>query len=360
MSKFRVALSSDFRKDDGSPTFPDFDLSPLLSAPNVEMAYLDDSNRMLSGGFEANRPLQGEQLEDFDALILLIHRFEPVSVPKNGRLSIVARFGVGYDTVNVSACTEGDIALCITPDGVRRPVAVAIITFILALTGKLFLKDKLTRMGPGGFAVKGRHMGVGIVGKTLGSLGVGNIGAEMFRLAKPFDMKFIAHDPFADRQVAAELGIELVSIEDLFARADILSVNCPLTADTHHIVNAERLGLMKRTAYIINTSRGPIVDQKELTKVLQDERIAGAGLDVFEVEPTDPDDPLLKLDNVILAPHALCWTDQCFAGIGAADVRAVLDVQLGRVPRGVVNSEVLEAPKFKEKLAGYAASHAIN
>ena len=352
--KFRVALSSDFRKEDGTPTFPDFDLSPLYSAPNVEVTFLDDSNRMLSGGFEANRPLQAEQLEDFDALILLIHRFEQMSVPKSRRLSVVARFGVGYDTVSVPACTEGDVALCITPDGVRRPVAVSIITLMLALTGKLFLKDKLTRMGPGGFAVKGRHMGVGLVGKTLGSLGVGNIGAEMFRLTKAFDMKFIAHDPFVDPKLAAASGIELVSLEDVFARSDILTVNCPLTPETKHIVNAQRLGLMKNSAYFINTSRGPIVDQKALTDALANNRIAGAGLDVFEVEPTDPDDPLLKLDNVILAPHALCWTDQCFAGIGAADIRAVLDVHRGLVPRGVVNADVLHRPKFKAKLTDYA------
>ena len=351
--KFRVALSSDFRKADGSPTFPDFDLGPLLSAPDVEVAFLDDSNRMLSANFTPATPLQAGQLEDFDALILLIHRFDASSVPKSGRLAVVARFGVGYDTVNVADCTAGDIALCITPDGVRRPVAVSILTFMLALTGKMMVKDRLARRGPEGFAIKGQHMGVGLVGKTLASLGVGNIGAEMFRLARPFDMKFIAHDPFADTGVAAELGIELVGIDDVFTRADILTVNCPLTPDTHHLVNAGRLALMKKTAYLINTARGPIVDQKALTKVLQEERIAGAGLDVFEVEPTDPNDPLLKLDSVIVAPHAIGWTDQCFAGIGAADVRAVLDIQHGRIPRGVVNRDVIERPGFKRKLAAY-------
>ncbi|WP_374333082.1 NAD(P)-dependent oxidoreductase [Aestuariivirga sp.] len=343
MSVFRVALSGDFRKTDGSPTFPDFDLAPLMQAKHVEAVFLDNAS-----------PLEAEQLEDFDALILLAHRFDATSVPKSGRLAVIARFGVGYDTVDVPACTANDIALVITPDGVRRPVAVSIITFILALTGKLMVKDRLARSGPPGFAARGEHMGVGLVGKVLGSLGVGNIGAEMFRLAKPFDMNFIAHDPFADRKVAAELGIELVSLEELFRRSDILCVNCPLTPETHHIVNAERLALMKPTAYFINTARGPIVDQKALTRVLQERRIAGAGLDVFEVEPTDPDDPLLKLDNIIAAPHALCWTDQCFAGNGAADVRAVLDVMMGQVPRGVVNREVLERQGFKAKLAGFA------
>ncbi len=340
---FRVALSGDFRKSDGSPVFPDFDLAPLHSAKNVEVAYLESAN-----------PLKADQLEDFDALILLAHRFARESVPKSGRLAAVARFGVGYDTVDVSACTDADIALCITPDGVRRPVAVSVLTFMLALTSKMMVKDALARQGPAGFAARGEHMGMGLVGRTLGSLGVGNIGAEVFRLARPFDMKFIAHDPFVDQAVAADLGLELVGIEELFGRSDILTVNCPLTPETHHIVGERLLSLMKPSAYFINTARGPIVDQKALTEVLQAGRIAGAGLDVFEVEPTDPADPLLKLDNVILAPHALCWTDQCFAGNGAADIRVVLDIQKGTRPRGVVNREVLERPDFKRKLEGYA------
>ena len=302
-----------------------------------------------------NNPLKAEQLEDFDALILLIHRFAKESVPKSGRLSVVARFGVGYDTVDVDACTMAGIALCITPDGVRRPVAVSIITFMLALTGKLMVKDGLTREAAAGFAKRSEHMGIGLVGRTLGSIGIGNIGAEMFRMAKPFDMKFIAHDPYADPKVVSELGIELVSLEDVFRRADVVSVSCPLTPETRHLVNAERLALMKPSAYLINTARGPIVDQKALTKALQERRIAGAGLDVLEQEPPDADDPILKLDNVILAPHALCWTDQCFAGNGAADVKAVLDVQHGREPRGVVNRAVLELARWKERLADYRA-----
>jgi phosphoglycerate dehydrogenase-like enzyme len=339
---FRVALSGDFKKADGSPTFPDFDTAPLKNAPGLELAYIDASN-----------PIHADQLADFDALILLAPRFARESIHPKGRLSVVARFGVGYDNVDVDACTEAGIALCITPDGVRRPVAVSIIALMLALTGKLLIKDKLTRSGPEAFNKRVDHMGVGLVGRTLGSIGIGNIGAELFRLAKPFDMKFIAHDPFADRKVAEELGIELVGMEDLFRRADVLTVNCPLTPETQHLVDAERLGLMKPTAFLINTARGPIVDQKALTKVLAERRIAGAGLDVLEAEPPAPDDPILKLDNTILTPHALCWTDQCFAGNGAADVKAVLDIQHGRAPRGVVNRVVLDQPRFKARLEAY-------
>ncbi len=340
--KFRVALSGDFKKADGSPTFPDFDIEPLRKAPGVEIAYID-----------AASPLRADQLADFDALILLIPRFARESIHPNGRLSVVARFGVGYDNVDVPACTEAGIALCITPDGVRRPVAVSIMAFMLALTGKMFVKDRLTRGGPETFNQRAEYMGVGLVGRTLGSIGIGNIGAELFRLARPFDMKFIAHDPFADKAVASELGIELVGMEDVFRRADVLCVNCPLTPETKHLVNAERLALMKPTAYLINAARGPIVDQKALTKVLAERRIAGAGLDVLESEPPDPNDPILKLENVILAPHALCWTDQCFAGNGAADVKAVLDIQHGRAPRGVVNRAVLDQPRFKARLDAY-------
>ena len=341
---FRVALSGDFRKADGSPVYPDFDLAPLKSAPGVEMEFLQPAD-----------PIRADLVAEFDALILLTSRFQRASIHPNGRLAIVARFGVGYDTVDVDACTEAGIALVITPDGVRRPVAVSIVTLLLALTGKLMAKDRLTREAAAGFARRGEHMGVGLVGRTLGSLGIGNIGAELFRLVKPFDMRFIAHDPAADATVAAELGIELVGLEDVFRQADVVTVNCPLSPATRHLVNAERLSLMKPSAYLINTARGPVVDQAALTEALRARRIAGAGLDVLEQEPPDPSDPLLKLDNVILTPHALCWTDQCFAGNGAADVKAVLDVQHGREPRIVVNKAVLASERWRKRMVEFRA-----
>jgi len=341
---FRVALSGDFRNPDGSPVFPDFKLVPLSSAPGIEVEYLEPSNT-----------IRAEQVENFDALILFAARFGRESIHPNGRLAVVARFGVGYDTVDVDACTAAGIALVITPDGVRRPVAVSIITLMLALTGKLMIKDALTRQAAGGFARRGEHMGVGLVGRTLGSIGLGNIGAELFRLARPFDLRFIAYDPYPDGKLAADLGVELVALDDVFRQADILSVNCPLIDASHHLVNAERLAQMKPTAYLINTARGPIVDQRALTKVLQERLIAGAGLDVLESEPPDAADPILKLDNVILTPHALCWTDQCFAGCGVADVKAVIDVQHGREPHAVVNRVVLATKTWQRRMADLRA-----
>jgi phosphoglycerate dehydrogenase-like enzyme len=345
MEPFRIALSGDFRKADGTPTFPSFDLSPITNKPNVEMRWVDAVDGIM--------PAKG--LEGCDALILLAHRFARESVPSGDRLAAVARFGVGYDNVDLAACSEHGIAAVITPDGVRRPVAVSVITYVLALSQKLLIKDKLTRQGPPGWAKRVDFMGEGLIGKTLGQLGMGNIGAEVFRMAAPFGMKFITHDPYIDKAKAAELGVESVSSEDLFRRADFLSVSVPLSDATRHYVNAARLKTMKPTAYLINTARGPIVDQKALYQALVDKTIAGAGLDVFEVEPAPADEPIYKLDNVIVTPHSLCWTDECFAGNGAADITAALEVMHGREPRGVVNKDVLSSAVWKRRLAGLGA-----
>jgi phosphoglycerate dehydrogenase-like enzyme len=340
---FRVAVSSDFIKPDGTPAFPMFDMTPLNDMANVEWKYLESRDG----------PVSAEELAGHDALVLLAQRFDRESIPADGRLAHVARFGVGYDTVDVAACTENGISVTITPDGVRRPVAVSIIALMLAVTGKMLIKDKLTRQGPDGFAQKINHMGVGLVGKTLGSVGIGNIGAEMFRLAMPFDMNFIAHDPFADADVAKELGVRLVDMDTLCRESDVLTVNCPLNDDTYQIMNEKRIAAMKPTAFLINTSRGPTVDQKALTKALQEDAIAGAGLDVFDPEPPEAGDPLFALENVILSPHGLCWTEECFAGIGAADIAAVFATMKGEEPRGVVDRRIADNSDWQDKMTSY-------
>lgn len=230
---------------------------------------------------------------------------------------------------------------------------MAIITFLLALSGKLMKKDALTRQGPDGWAQKSGYMGDGLVGKTLGSIGLGNISAEMFRLAQPFGLKFLASDPFADPELAHDLGVELTSLEDLFGRADYLAVNCPLSKATFQLVNAERLGMMKPTAYVINTARGPIIDEVALINALATGQIAGAALDVFEQEPPAADNPLWQMENVIVTPHALSWTDQCFAGIGADDIAAVQAITKGDVPVGLVNPGIKDNPLWLAKLAAY-------
>ncbi|HMB47084.1 MAG TPA: NAD(P)-dependent oxidoreductase [Afifellaceae bacterium] len=340
MEPFRVALSGDFRQPDGSPTFPSFDLAPLTGNRNVDMIWVDAVDGVI--------PAEG--LADCDALILLAAKVTADSLSAHDRLAAVARFGVGYDNVDVEACSANNVAVIITPDGVRRPVAVSIITYVLALSQKLLIKDRICREGPSGWDKRAAYMGEGLVGKTFGQLGMGNIGAEAFRMVAPFGMRLIAHDPYADKKLASDLGIELVSPEVLFREADFLSVSVPLSDATHHYVNAERLAQMKPTAFLINTARGPIVDQVALYNALVDGTIAGAGLDVFEIEPAPADEPILKLENVIVTPHALCWTDECFAGNGAADVTAVFDIMNGRQPRGIVNREITGDAKWLAKL----------
>ncbi|GIT52873.1 MAG: hypothetical protein Ct9H300mP16_00330 [Pseudomonadota bacterium] len=167
---FRVALSGAFQTDTDQPVFPMFDLQPLSNDPEVEFTYVP--------GVEGR--MSGESLEDYDALVLLLETFDAESIPASGRLSLVARFGVGFDTVDVTACTAAGIAVGITPNGVRRPVAVAILTFILTLAGRLMIKDRLVRGGPKIFCPKIRPHGFRADRENLGSVGLGNIGAEVF------------------------------------------------------------------------------------------------------------------------------------------------------------------------------------
>ena len=343
---FRVGLTRDFLKPDGTIGFGDIGLRLLDEAPGIEWEFLA----------EKTRELRPDQVHDYDALIVLGPRITAETLAGQGiadRLALLARFGVGYDSVDVDACTANGVILTITPDGVRRPVAVAIMTYLLALATRLFQKDRLTREGR--WNDKLDEMGMGLTGRTFGMVGVGNIGRDFLALARPFEMRHLAFDPYVTPEQAAGLGVELVDLETLLRRSDFVSISCPLTPETYHLIDAGRLALMKPTAYLINTARGPIVDEAALTEALRERRIAGAGLDVFEQEPVNPDNPILKLDNVIVAPHGLAWTDECFLGNGRSACQSILDVAAGRVPRNVVNRAALESPRFQEKLQRYAA-----
>jgi phosphoglycerate dehydrogenase-like enzyme len=213
------------------------------------------------------------------------------------------------------------------------------------------IKDRLTREGR--WHEKMHHMGVGVTGKTFGLIGLGNIGREILKMVAPLDMQHVVHDPFISPDAIRSAGAEPLGLDELLARADFICICCLLTEQTHHLLNAQRLALMKPTAFLINVARGPIIDQSALTRVLQERRIAGAALDVFEKEPIDADDPLLKLDNVIVTPHAVCWTDEIFRGNGRSACRSILDVAAGKLPQDVVNREALESASVRAKLARF-------
>jgi len=197
-------------------------------------------------------------------------------------------------------------------------------------------------------------MGLGLRRRTLGVVGLGNIGREVCRLCAPFEMTLLAADPVTGEETAAGLGARLVALPDLLAEADFVLVCCTLTEETRHLIGPAELGRMKPTAHLINVARGPIIDQAALTAALREGAIAGAALDVFEEEPVDPSDPILGLDNVIVAPHALAWTDESFRMMGESAFAGILAVSEGRAPGHVVNGEVLEAEGFRSKLEACA------
>ncbi len=297
-------------------------------------------------------PLRPDALARYDAIIADWPEVTPLSFPGGSavRTTMIARWGVGYDTIDTKACSGADVALAITSDAVRRPMAEAIVTLFLALAKGVTAKDRLVRSGRWDLAP--RHIGVGLGGRTVGSVGLGNIGAEMFRLLKPFDCgRLLAYDPYAPRDVAAALGVELVDLDTIFAASDFVAVNCPLNRQTRGLITGRELSLMKPTAYFVNTARGAIVDHADLVAALRTGAIAGAGLDVFAEEPLPASDPLIGLDNVILAPHALGYTDDLVRGNSVGVCENVLAMLQGKIPPFVVNKDVLERPTFQGKLA---------
>lgn len=333
--KFRVGITRDNMKPDGSPIFDPTCLK-ALDDPRIEWEWLP----------EVEPELTPQAAAKYDALAVMLAKVtrKTVSGPDR-RLKLIARFGVGYDTIDVPALTDNGVLLAITPDGVRRPIATAALTLVLMLAQKVPTKDRLVREGR--WAERIHHFGTGLSGRTLGSIGVGNIGAELFRLAMPFAMRHIACDPYVTQESVRPLGVTLVDLDTLFREADFLCVNCPLNEETRHLVGANQFALMKPSACFVNTARGPIVDEKALHEALASRRIAGAGIDVFETEPTPPDNPLLKLDNIIVTPHHIGLTDECINTVTASVFNACRDLAHGRVPRNVVNQQVLgKVPYF--------------
>jgi len=298
-----------------------------------------------------------EALNEFDALFALGLRITRESLREVDRLALVARWGVGYDMIDVPALTEAGIALAITPNAVKRPVAEAVLTFIFALSKDLREQDRATRSGKWRGSL--RRLGSGIAGKALGSVGLGNIAREMFGIAQSLGFgRFMAFDPYADAAAARALGVELAPLEQVLRQSDYVAINTLLNDSTRGMIGEPQLRLMKHTAFLINTARGAIVNQPALTRALQEKWIAGAGIDVFEKEPVDPNDPLLSLDNVILSPHGLAWTEEIVRDNGLEACDHILSVARGEQPEGLVNREVADHPAFRRKLKRYAEMRA--
>jgi phosphoglycerate dehydrogenase-like enzyme len=340
---FRIGYTKDFLNAKGEVGWGDIALGLYEGVPEIELSYLEKDERVLTA----------ENAGDYDALGVLAPHTTAEFVDHAPRLAIVARFGVGYDTVDLDACTRNGIAVTNTPEGVRRAMSSTGMALMLALAHRIIQKDRITREG--GWGRKLDFMGYGLTGRTLGTIGLGGIGRDFMGLAAPWGMRRIAFDPYVAPEQATALGVELADLDTVMRESDFVVIVCNLTAETRHLVNAERIALMKPTAFLINIARGPIVDEPALYEALRTHRIRGAALDVFEQEPVDPDNPLLQLDNVVLAPHALGWTDESAYGIGSGVATSILAVWRGEVPPNVVNREVIDSPRFQAKLATHRA-----
>jgi D-3-phosphoglycerate dehydrogenase len=324
---FRVGLTRDLLTRDGAPSFGKGPLALLDDDPAIEWEYLPESVAEVTPDIMAR----------YDGLYVNSPQVTAASVARaDCRVRIVARHGVGYDSVDVKALAAKGIVTTNTPIAIRRPVAVAALTVIFAIAGRLFEKDRLTRDGR--WNERTSYMGLGLTTRTLGVIGVGGIGRELLGLARPFGWRMLAADPYADPAVAAGLGARQVPLDTLLKESDFVVASVLLNDETRHLMNAQRFALMKPSAYFINLSRGPIADEQALIAALRKGVIAGAGLDVFEQEPVAPDNPLLTMDNVIVTPHALCWTDECFDHIAREGLGCIVDFAAGRRPASVVKA----------------------
>jgi len=337
--KASIAITRDLFDSEGKSVSPGPGPSVLDEMTDIEWSMIPEYLKEVSA----------EQAKGFDMVITFAPYWSARSFAGNDRLLSLHRGGVGYDMVDVPACTQAGVALFIIPPAVRRPVATGILTMMLALATRLLMKDKVTRAGRW---QEGRqnYPGIGLTGKTLGSIGVGNIGHELFKLARPFGMKHLAYDPYLKPEAVADVGVQLADMDTVLSQSDFVNISCPLNEKTRHLIGEKELKKMKKTAYLVNTSRGPVVDEAALFKALKEGWIMGAGIDVFEQEPTPADNPLFKLDNIIVTPHSIALTDEFYTTMWYEIRDQIAQMIKGEKPGTLVNPEVWDKPEFQRKL----------
>jgi phosphoglycerate dehydrogenase-like enzyme len=348
---FRLALTADFYDEAGQPRYADFGLGVFDGHKHLGVTH-----------FARHQPeIQAEQLAGIHGVVVLTPRVTRASLSGNNELLAVGRFGVGYDSVDVSACTDANVLAMISSGAVNHSMAEATVAWMLALTHHVAVKDRLTRTGR--WNDRARFMGSELRDRTLGVIGFGGIGRSLVPMLTGFRMKQpIAFDPFVSPEIVGEFGARAVGLDELLSTADFVSVNCPLTDGTRGLIGRRELDRMKPTAYLLNAARGGIVDENALLDALREHRIAGAALDCFELEPVVELERFAGIDNLLLAPHSIGWTNELFRDIGQTACQSMLDLSLGRRPSGVLNPELFERPEFIEKwenVIGQTESHAL-
>ncbi|MEM2104182.1 MAG: glyoxylate reductase [Candidatus Bathyarchaeia archaeon] len=285
------------------------------------------------------------KVRDVDALVtLLTDRIDAEVFDASPKLKIVAQMAAGFDNIDVAEATKRGIYVTNTPGILTETTADFAWALLMAVARRVVEADKYVRAGRWRVSWHpSMFLGRDVYGATLGIVGAGRIGMAVARRAKGFNMRILYYDVVPmPTEIEKQLEAKLVDLDTLFKESDFVSIHVPLTKETYHLVNMEKLRLMKKTAYLINNSRGPVIDEKALYKALRMGWIAGAALDVFEQEPTPPDNPLLKLDNVVAAPHISSASNETRSRMAEIAAENLTDFFNGKQPLNLVNPQVLK------------------
>lgn len=255
-------------------------------------------------------------------------------------LRIVAKHGIGVDNIDVDAATKKEILVVNAPLSNINAVAEHTVTLLLSLSKHLVRMDRITRDGQ--FSRRNAFPTVELSGCTVGLLGLGKIARLVAKKLSGFGMNLIGSDPFVTQEDVAELGITVVTNEELYARSDFLCVHAPLIPSTRHMLGADEFRAMKPTAFVINAARGPVIDEPALIEALRAGEIAGAGLDVFEAEPPEPDNPLFTMDNVIVSPHNAALSDGALLAMAMDSATGIVEYLTKQPVSYPVNPTVLK------------------
>jgi glyoxylate reductase len=285
-----------------------------------------------------------DKVKDLDGLLpMLTDNIDTELLDKGKKLKVVSNYAVGYNNINIEEATKHGVIVTNTPDVLTDTTADCAFLLLMAISRRLVEVDKYVREGKWVKAWGPKMLlGSDITGKTLGIIGLGRIGKALVPRAKGFKMKIMYYDVFRNIEAEKDLGIEYRSFDEILTESDYISLHVPLMDSTRHLIGESELKKMKKSAFLINSARGPIVDEKALIRALEQKWIAGAGLDVHYREPTDSNNPLLKLDNVIVTPHigsATSETRLAMAMRAATNLTAALK---GERPKDLLNPSVLD------------------
>lgn len=289
-----------------------------------------------------------DQMKDTDAIIVRVARCDGHAIENSPRLKVIGRTGVGYDSVDVKKATELGIPVVITPGANSRSVAEHAIAMMVSLSKCLY--EYQLEMGKGNWEIRNARKAFEFEGKKVGILGMGAIGREVCKMAHGLGMEVLGYDPFLSRERIESLGAEYFeNYEELLCKADFVTVHVPLTDETRGMISMKQMKEMKKSAIIINCSRGGIVDEKDLYNALAEGIVGGAGLDVYGQEPVDVNNPLLTLENVVASPHSAAQTQEAVIKMAQMCVKGCLAILDGKKWPYVADKKVYDNPKWSGK-----------